>query len=404
MNKNQKILEKLFLYLSLFGVLVTIHLFIMSNRGFDRGCMGFTTSQVVEEAFDCESVLDSDGGSILGISNVYLGMTYYIFFVILQVLIFSLKNFTLPLRVVRLLWIAFGLAYSIHLVYYQHFVLDEYCALCLLSAVTVLLLSILQSAYLIRFKCSNLFDRPLSQTIFYPVLITAIIGSVDFLYFQSLEINRIIEDTSLTAVETAQTDPASEPTTLTSINESDSESCSFNDSKPEIPNFISLANEYDIRVGNPGAANVIMEFFDPNCSHCKKLSRVMNDAMEIYGEDAYFIFKPIPLWNYSVIQIQALYLAAEDGLFFQMLEHQFARQKPRKGISLADLGQIGRNIGMDGDELIQRIRDNEYREYIMKEHRKSRDAGIKSAPTLLINGKTVSTKSRTVDCIGALLD
>lgn len=404
MKNQQKYFERILFYLGLFGILVTIHLYIMNERGFDRGCMGFTTSDVVEEAFDCESVLDSEGGNLFGISNVYLGMAYYIFFVVLQLLIYRLKNYVSQLRFARLLFIAFGLFYSIHLVYYQKTVLDEYCALCLLSAVTVFSMSILQIIYFSKFKLSNIFDRPSNQFVFYPLLITILVASVDFLYFQSLSINKIIEETPSALETKTEQDRSTKPTTLESIEDNNINNCSYNLKKPVVSNYRSLINEFDVRIGNPGAPNVILEFFDPNCSHCRKLSRVIDEAMDAFGEDVYFVFKPLPLWKYSIIQIQALYIAAEYELFFEMLDHQFARQKPKKGLSLNELKQIARNLGMDEVSMAQRIQNDEYRSYIMQEHKKSRDAGIKSAPTLLINGKTVSSKSRTFECISEFLD
>jgi uncharacterized membrane protein/protein-disulfide isomerase len=404
MNKQQKYFERILFYLGLFGILVTVHLYIMNERGFDRGCMGFTTSEAVEEAFDCESVLDSEGGNLFGISNVYLGMAYYIFFVVLQIFIYRLRKHVKSLRLIRLILITFGLFYSIHLVYYQKTVLDEYCALCLLSAVTVFSMSIVQIIYFSKYKISNIFGKPSSQFVFYPILIVISIASVDFLYFQSLAINKIIEETPSTLESNNQVDPSTKPTTLKSIEDNSINNCSYNSKKPVISNYQSLINEFDVRIGNPGAANVILEFFDPNCSHCRKLSRVLDEAMDAFGDDVYFVFKPIPLWKYSIIQIQALYIAAEYELFFEMLEHQFAMQKPKKGLSLNQLKQIARNIGMDEDSMAQRIQNDEYRRYIMDEHKKSRDAGIKSAPTLLINGKTVSSKSRTFECISEFLD
>ena len=53
--------------------------------------------------------------------------------------------------------------------------------------------------------------------------------------------------------------------------------------------------------------------------------------------------------------------------------------------------------------LIQRIKKAEFLNYIIQENKKIKRAGIISAPTLLLNGKTIASKSRNVECIGQLL-
>jgi len=67
------------------------------------------------------------------------------------------------------------------------------------------------------------------------------------------------------------------------------------------------------------------------------------------------------------------------------------------------LKEIAYQLGLDGNLLVQRIQNNEYRDYIFNEHKKTRAAGIKSAPTLMINGKIIEVKSRTIQCLGELI-
>ena len=53
--------------------------------------------------------------------------------------------------------------------------------------------------------------------------------------------------------------------------------------------------------------------------------------------------------------------------------------------------------------LIQRIKKAEFLNYIIQENQKARKMGITSAPTLILNGKTIASKSRNVECIGELI-
>ena len=404
MEKLQRRFELIFFILSLIGVIITVHLYIMDNRGFDRGCLGFTTSQTIEAAFDCESVLDSEMGNILGISNVYWGITFYLSLVFLHlILFFGSTSIQKILKIVRVLAISCGLFYSVFLVFYQKTVLDEYCALCLMSAATVFLLSITQFLYVYKFSfVSELAGSISKKPVVILSIITILISTSDYLYFQSQESEKIVEEPHInqSQQEKIQTPVIRDNQTQTTqvIGE-----CKYDDSKLITGDYLDLINENDFKTGHSGAKNLVMELFDPNCLHCKKLSSVMKEFVDKYGSQAYFVFKPIPLWSYSIIQIQALYIAAESGLFMEMLEEQFNRQHPGKGLSLNEIKEIAYNLGIDGHLMVQRIQNNDYREYIFEEHKKTRAAGIKSAPTLMINGKVVDTKSRTIQCLRELI-
>ncbi len=439
MNKKIQNFERIIFILGLVGILITLHLYIMDSRGFDRGCLGFTTSETIEEAFDCESVLDSEGGNVFGVSNVYLGMAFYFLFTILQLtILYTPRDVRKCLMLFRTIMLVFGLGYSGFLVYYQKIVLQEYCALCLMSAITVLLLNITNFLYIRKFSLVHDYSISISkQHIFIPLLILFVVGSSDIIYFNSLDRKAAVEkEKAQSPAPVAHTpdhgSPAPPKKKKTGNDQpgheghdhgdkeetkknkdqpgheghdhgDEEEGCNFSSKKKPVSNYMSLISEWDIQAGNPGADKVIIEFFDPNCGYCKRLEPVMEEAKRKFGDDVLFYFKPFPLWSYSIPQIQALYIAAESGLFFEMLSRQFAMQRPKKGMSVNELKEVAWELGMDGNMLADRIRNDDYRDFIMKEHRKLRASGIKSAPTLMINGKIISSKSRNLECIGELL-
>ena len=130
----------------------------------------------------------------------------------------------------------------------------------------------------------------------------------------------------------------------------------------------------------------------------------MKSIINEFQDDVFIVIKPNPLWNYSIQQIQSLYISNEFGLFEEMLTEQFKLQKPRQGLSLDQIKEIFEKIGLDSKLLIQRIKNADYLKQILKENQKVRKIGINSAPTLLLNGKTISPKSRNVKCIRELLN
>lgn len=138
------LLDVLIFAAGLLGILVTVHLWIQQNRGFDQGCFGFTTSQAVEESFDCQSVVSSGAGNLFGISNAIWGLLFYLGVVGLSVAVAFSSNATLrQLKWMRAALVAVGMAYSLYLFYYQYVILEEFCALCLTSALVVTTLFVL---------------------------------------------------------------------------------------------------------------------------------------------------------------------------------------------------------------------------------------------------------------------
>src|SRR5690606_26200555 len=134
-------LEMAIYVIALLGVVVVVHLWIQQGRGFDRGCLGFTTSEAIEASFDCEAVVESGAGTLFGISYAVLCGIFYILVAALT-FIAGLKgtNDVRTLKALRLGLVSIGFLYSAYLVYYQATSIGGYCALCLISAGIVTIL------------------------------------------------------------------------------------------------------------------------------------------------------------------------------------------------------------------------------------------------------------------------
>jgi protein-disulfide isomerase len=181
------------------------------------------------------------------------------------------------------------------------------------------------------------------------------------------------------------------------------EGCYYDAEKQPVADPASLVDFQDPSEGNADAPVTIVEYFDPNCPHCKTMHEVMKQAVERYGDEAQFVYKPMPLWGFSVPQIEALYAAAQEGKFIPMLEAQYARQQ-RGGLSMEQLKEIAREVDMNPDVLASRVEQNTYRSQVMQQRQRAIDIGVDSTPTVLINGRFVDGRSRTLRCIGAFID
>ena len=383
--KKKNFYLKLIFIFSVLGILTTIHLYIMNERGFDQGCFGFESTQHVEDTFDCESVIDK-GLTILGMSNIFWGFCFYMAITFLCLLP-SLINNSINFHKYRKILIIVGFFYSIYLAYQQHFILNEYCALCLISGVISTILFIL---IFINQKYGNKNKSVPELKILYIwiLFIGLIFASADYYYFNFINIKSNSTENS-NFKNTKQKDNQLE--------------CNYNNKKPFVKNYKSLISDFDIKFGNPNSNNIIIEIFDPNCTHCKSLHEEMYNIISSFQDDVYIVIKPNPLWNKSLQQIQALFIANELGKFKEMLDEQFKRQKPGKGLNLNEIKEIAELIGIDSKKIINRIKKADFLNHIIQENKKVKKFGITSAPTLLLNGKTIASRSRNTNCIGKLI-
>ncbi|MDX1430668.1 MAG: vitamin K epoxide reductase family protein, partial [Rhodothermales bacterium] len=333
LNHYRPMLDGVVFFLALLGVLVVVHLWIQSGRGFDRGCFGFTAPAEVTTAVDCEAVTESDAGTLLGVSNVVLGLAFYLGLVGISFKVTSASVRTITTwKRLRALAIVVGFCYSLYLVYVQYFQLGQFCRLCLISASIVAVLFLLVAAdYLTSGKADG--GGPFRPTKFFAglTLVTAVIAVGDVLYFRNLPESQI--EPGQTAEILQGADGVGE--------------CIYDPEKPVVENYVDMASFSDPSRGSPGAPVTIIEFFDPNCPHCATLHPVMDAVVDRYGDKAWVVWRPFVLWQFSIPQVEALYIAGQEGKFFEMLEEQFARQR-QGGIPIDELVEIAHSIGMDG--------------------------------------------------------
>lgn len=121
---------------------MVVHLWLMVDRGFDRGCFGFSAPTAVVE---CEAVIQSDAGSLFGISNAVWGLLFYLGVAGLSALVAFSTGFGATARRLRHALIGIGFAYSAYLVYVQATQIGQWCKLCLISAGIVTVLTLLTS-------------------------------------------------------------------------------------------------------------------------------------------------------------------------------------------------------------------------------------------------------------------
>lgn len=425
LDKARKI-NRIIFGIALFGTLLTIHLWIQSERNFSHGCFGLDDPADIG-FIECSAVTQSDAGKLFGISNIVFG---FFFFGTIAALSFATilgRNETVAkLRKASLIVATLGIGYALYLFGYQVFVLGMFCKLCLITGFTT---AILFTVHAVEWSWKTVpkFDTASLVReigVFLLVMLLAGLLLVADLFFVN-EIGTLTsgaqaEPAAVAADPTPASAPATQPAAVTSTAEDEAESkelaavaqdeptpedvkaqldavCRYDDSLPQI------ANVEQMSVGAPhiGADQTkvtLIEFFDPNCPHCKTLHEATPDIMAQVGDRVKWVFRPYPIWPYSYSQVEALYVAQDQGRFHEMLDAQMDRQK-RGGLSLSELVSIAEDIGLDTERFRKDLNGGKYRSRVNREKVQIGRTGINSVPKVAINGRFVAASSINSACI-----
>lgn len=164
----------------------------------------------------------------------------------------------------------------------------------------------------------------------------------------------------------------------------------------------TLADEEPVK-GNGDADLLLIEFFDPNCPHCQHFKPVMDDVLSTYGERIRYYKQPVPLWQFSRPQIQAMLLAKEKGKYYEMIDAQLTSPSAdRNGMTTDQIASIAEEIGIDPDWMRAKLDANEKQSAVNRLPYEARNAGVESTPTLAIGKKVV--ENRSAGCIGRLIE
>ncbi len=164
----------------------------------------------------------------------------------------------------------------------------------------------------------------------------------------------------------------------------------------------TLAAEEPVQ-GNADADLLLVEFFDPNCPHCQKFKPVMDQVMSRYGDQVRYYKQPVPLWQFSRPQIQAMLLAEEKGKYYEMIDAQLQSPNAGQGGMTTDqLVAIAEEIDIDPDWMRSQLQSNAKGSAVNRLPYEARKAGVDSTPTLAIGKKVVG--ARSAECIGQLIE
>jgi len=388
-------LERLLFGVAMIGLLVVAHLQIQKSQDFEGGCGGMGLSAEAgggggggEALLDCAAVTSGMGSELLGVSNVIWGFAFYVVVAALTAgLLWGGVAVRRWLRGARLALIGGGAAYSLYLTVLQVGYLEGLCLPCLGSAAAVGGLCGCEGAMLLGegegVTSGKTWDRQAS------------------VFARGVAIALLLSGANMAFSWGALFEPEDAMTGEASAGKVEAR-CRLEEKTPIADQGKELVNRGDITLGSEGADVTVIEYFDPNCPHCRSFHEVMMGIVRGYREEVQFVFKPYPLAKESLPEIGALYAAHRRGKFKDMLGAQYERQKETGEISIEDVQAISDTIGLDATSVLRAVSTKGYRVRAIKNVRRGQNVGVDRVPTVLINGHFAGT--RRGRCLAAFIE
>lgn len=228
--------------------------------------------------------------------------------------------------------------------------------------------------------------------LFFPVLAVALL----FAGWKSLRVSETHSERDVNA-------PGQTNSTVEAADHPAQSACQYDPSSSLQVPASELVSFQDPMLGDPESNVTVVEFFDPNCSHCQSFHPVMKKVLAQYRDEIKFYAIPFPLWKYSVNQVEAMVLADQQGQFYEMVDIQLS-QGITRGMSDDQLIALADSIDLDTEAFAEALRSDKVRRRALYYAKRGRDIGVQSTPTVAINGRVVAGNSRTANCLGQLIE
>lgn len=146
--------------------------------------------------------------------------------------------------------------------------------------------------------------------------------------------------------------------------------------------------------GNPQARVVIEEFVDFQCPYCGRYAVEVAPRLDekyVKTGQVYVVFRYFPfIGPESFRAAEAAACAAEAGKFWEYQYVVFANQRGenRGWFSTDRLADFARLVGLDVESFRGCLGSGKYTRFIQASAEQARQRGIRSTPTVVINGRT----------------
>lgn len=155
--------------------------------------------------------------------------------------------------------------------------------------------------------------------------------------------------------------------------------------QPELP-VLNVSADDDPWTGTAQAPVTIVEFSDFECPYCKRSVPVLKELLAKYPGKLKLVYRdfPGPNHQHALTAAQAAQCAAEQSRFWEYHDALFTRQVPTSGWNFSALAE---DLEIHRPSFDACMKEDRYREEVLKDLRDGLKLGVTSTPTFFINGR-----------------
>lgn len=380
--------NRLILLISMLGAVLAMHLWIQKERDFDQGCMGVAVKGLAS-LDGCRSPSLAKMNQMFGVSTAAVGYLFYCAMAGLTYLKMASRG---PLgswsRLLADVLVSAAAPMAIYLVYFQ-VKNGAYCILCLISSGFILSMFVLHALQWGRVVAVESTERTRVADIGYAAGVSLGAGGLALAIL--IFVNQVGVRSNDVGLDADKFDGMLKQALPGMVR---SEALKATPSLPEKGPPQLNAEEWD-RLGFPWMGNKagvrVVAFFDPNCPHCELSFSSFLTLAKKYGDRASFCVVPRPLWDFSVLQVQAIDLAKNTDRYIDMWQAQFSHQK-KGGLGMGEVKAIFDEIGLSVQNLDASIRGRG--PAVAALQAAAVKSGVNSTPAFYIEGRLVAPRDR----------
>jgi protein-disulfide isomerase len=155
--------------------------------------------------------------------------------------------------------------------------------------------------------------------------------------------------------------------------------------QPERP-VLNVSPDDDPWTGTAHAPVTIIEFSDFECPYCKQSVPILKELLGRYPGKLKLVYRDFPGLNHpqALSAAEAAQCAAEQGRFWEYHDALFTRQAPVTGW---DFSSLADDLGLRQPQFDACMKENRYRDEVLKDLQDGLKLGVTSTPTFFINGR-----------------
>ena len=154
------------------------------------------------------------------------------------------------------------------------------------------------------------------------------------------------------------------------------------------PFRVQLNNDKAPTLGKSDAPITLVEFSDFQCPYCQATVPTLKQVEKKYGDKVQIVYRQFPLniHPFAPKAAEASLCANEYGKFWEMHDAMFSDQNK---LSVSDLKETARRVGIDGKKFDGCLDAGRYVEQVQNDQKEGLRLGVNGTPAMYINGRAV---------------